>query len=343
MATSSFLIVQLHGARYGMELSAIIEIFSLPHLLPIAEAPLYVVGVVNLRGRVVPVIDLDQRLGRGLHHPTLPDVVVALRVEGHVFGVIVDEVIEVLDVDAGAMVPVPSYGEERGDRARLIGGIALNDGQIVPVIDLRTLLATSEGIVELESEEPESILALGELVFAPDADAAARSIFRERATALMASPVESVREEQRGLAMFRLGTEYFAVDLEIVQEFAAAPEITPVPCCPPQIVGQINLRGDIVTLVDIRAALEMSVPPPPTSAQALVIGVDELRAGVVVDDVYAVTSVPRSEVTSVPAAARSASREYLVGVVSYRNHMVSVLDLARMFSSGVFHVEEEII
>ena len=58
-----------------------------------------------------------------------------------------------------------------------------------------------------------------------------------------------------GLAVVELGDELFGVELAAVQEFCEIVQLTPIPCCPPHILGAISLRGDLVTLIDPRAAL----------------------------------------------------------------------------------------
>src|SRR6185436_21126644 len=96
-----------------------------------------------------------------------------------------------------------------------------------------------------------------ESAFFADATAEERAILRERALGLMPAGESQDRFHLMPLAVVSLNGEYFAVDLNLVREFGTIHHVTPVPCCPPHIVGQMNLRGDILTLVDIRGALRM--------------------------------------------------------------------------------------
>ncbi len=63
METTSFLIFRLRDSRYAVETSSVCEIVPLLEIIPLEETPAYVVGVINLRGRIVPVADLNLRFG----------------------------------------------------------------------------------------------------------------------------------------------------------------------------------------------------------------------------------------------------------------------------------------
>ena len=86
-----------------------------------------------------------------------------------------------------------------------------------------------------------------------------REILLERARSLASNLEERSASQHIPLAIVGLGGEYFGVELATVREFTDLQRITPVPCCPSFIVGDMNLRGDILTVVDIRQALQMPV------------------------------------------------------------------------------------
>ena len=89
-------------------------------------------------------------------------------------------------------------------------------------------------------------------LYCPNATPGERSIFRQRADNLR-QPLESlnVTSKLMTLAVIGFGNKYFGLDLELVQAFTDITDFTPIPCCPNYIVGNMNLRGEIVTLVDM--------------------------------------------------------------------------------------------
>ena len=90
------LVVELAGRNYGAPLQAVREVFTLGPLTPVPTAPAAVAGVANLRGQVVPVLDLMRLLDLGLHRLRLGDPVVLVEHEGTRVGLLVDRVVGLL-------------------------------------------------------------------------------------------------------------------------------------------------------------------------------------------------------------------------------------------------------
>lgn len=143
------------------------------------------------------------------------------------------------------------------------------------------------------------------------------------------------------LAVIGLNGEYFGLNLEVVGEFTNICKVTPIPCCPAHVVGNMNLRGEIVTLVDIRSVLNMPLSATSTASKAIVIRVDDLVAGVPVDEVFDVRYLRPSEVKPVPATLHFGDDEFLRGTAPYFEKMMSILDLPKILAKGGLVVNEE--
>ena len=109
-ATTQYLIVGLGREEYGMDILAVREIRGWTPVTRIPQAPSYVLGVLNLRGAIVPVLDLRLRFGLEREEYTHTTVTVIVTVAGRLFGVVVDGVSDVLDVAGDAVRPVPDMG-----------------------------------------------------------------------------------------------------------------------------------------------------------------------------------------------------------------------------------------
>lgn len=107
---SQYLTVNLANEEYGVDILAVREIRGWTPVTRIPQAPHYVLGVLNLRGAIVPVLDLRLRFGleREEYSPTTVTVIVT--VNGRLFGVVVDGVSDVLDVTSDRIRPVPDMG-----------------------------------------------------------------------------------------------------------------------------------------------------------------------------------------------------------------------------------------
>jgi purine-binding chemotaxis protein CheW len=126
-----------------------------------------------------------------------------------------------------------------------------------------------------------------------------------------------------------------------VREFTDIDKIVPIPCCPSYILGNLNLRGEIVTLVDLRHLLNLPLTDWGSNLKAMVVHLEDLVVGVAIEQVCDVTYVHSSQVMPVPAAIHSSKDEYLRGTVAYRDRMMSLLDLAKILTDGCLVVDEE--
>jgi purine-binding chemotaxis protein CheW len=125
----------------------------------------------------------------------------------------------------------------------------------------------------------------------------------------------------------------------VVREFSHLRRVTPIPCCPPHIAGNMNLRGDILTLVDIRGLL--NIPAGGSAAEVMVVESGELSIGVPVDKVLEVIYLQPADITHLTAAATDEKNEYCKGVVHYGDSMVSILDMQKILTKGGLEVEEQ--
>lgn len=92
MENKSYLVFSLDNLKYGIDALLVQEIFYLPELIPIVEAPNDIVGLLNLRGKIVPVMHLSLRLGNQLEQCYLTDSIIVLDYDGLQVGIIVSNV-----------------------------------------------------------------------------------------------------------------------------------------------------------------------------------------------------------------------------------------------------------
>jgi purine-binding chemotaxis protein CheW len=109
-AVTQYLTVNLGAEEYAIDILAVREIRGWTPVTRIPQAPSYVLGVLNLRGTIVPVLDLRLRFGLAREEYNATTVTVIITVAGRQFGVVVDGVSDVLDVEATSIKPVPDMG-----------------------------------------------------------------------------------------------------------------------------------------------------------------------------------------------------------------------------------------
>ena len=130
---------------------------------------------------------------------------------------------------------------------------------------------------------------------------------------------------------FGLGSEEFGIPLLTVKEVLAIPDITPVPQTPPHFLGIINLRGKVISIMDLRAKFGIKFS---TTEETTVIILDfgDYQLGVVVDRVDSVLSLNSDQISSKPHIESSKSTDYITGVYRQGQKLLLILDIAKALS-----------
>lgn len=143
---SQYLIFSLGGELFGVGTLRVREIIEWGSLTTVPMMPGYMRGVINLRGSVVPVIDLSARFGRGATEVSRRTCIVILEVQAEddtfVLGIIVDAVSAVRQIDRGLIEPPPTFGTRI--RSDFIDGMAKVNGGFVILLNLGMVLSINE-------------------------------------------------------------------------------------------------------------------------------------------------------------------------------------------------------
>ena len=341
MQPTPYLVFKSHDSLYAVRAAAIREILWLPELTPFEESPPYIAGVFNLRGKIIPVTDINIRFGHTPHRYNPKDVVIVVEMEDVLMGILVNEVREVKEISPTEIEGLPSYLQKRKPHHHFLEGEAKIGDNIIMLLDLNRVISPVEFTGEETAMKGAEPVLTRYPVFCPDATPEEMAIFRERAHNLKQQAADMESSKLIPLAVIGLSGEYFAVGLDFIHEFADVRNITPLPCCPKHIVGNMNLRGDILTIVDIRDVLKMSVRPLGSDAKVVVAEMQELVVGILAEEVLAVIHLRPSDITAVPLAVKSIDKEYLSGTAHYGERMLSILDLQKILTSERLVVNEE--
>ncbi|MBI4292334.1 MAG: purine-binding chemotaxis protein CheW [Betaproteobacteria bacterium] len=329
------------GARYALEATAVREVVWLPELSPIEELPPYVAGVFNLRGRVVPVMDLGMRFGRPRERYRLGDRIIVLESNEARVGIVVNELHDVLALPDSAIEPASSY-QGAGGVAQFVRGEAKLDDSLVMLLDIDALLqsAPAPELVPLEAipGTPASHEQQGSPAEQIDAEEA--RILRERSRALARAPDSEERAGAAAYAVVGLNGELFGLGADVVRRFSHLRNVAPIPCSPAHIVGNMNLRGDILTLADIRPVLGM--PIDSATSEVVVVHSGELLVGIPVSEVADVVYLAASDVSALPVASDSAGKDYCLGVATVEGRAISVLDVEKLLAAPELQVTQEL-
>lgn len=333
MTEQSYILFKLLDRLYGLPSDPIIEIFLIPMIDPVVAVRPDVVGVVNVRGDLYPVVDLSYQLGLGHHRLQVSDSLIVLRQGDRCSALIVSDVFDVvpLAVTVDRDQIWPGDAQAAAPNLALVAGMTHLDGQVITLLNPAALMASQP---TLEPEEAEGATEVARRRLFPDATDFDGDRLRERAENLRHRLDDSQTDQLSALAVVELQGEPLALPVELIREFTTVPAVTPIPCCPPHIIGNINLRGEILTLLDVHPLLQGQSSQTATWAHAVVVEVDDIVAGIVVNTVLDVMYVPPDGLKLMPiATTHYQDGAYLRGVVSYGDRPVRVLDVHRLLTN----------
>lgn len=151
-----YLTFALGEEAYGLEILKVQEIIGLLKVTSVPRTPDFVRGVVNLRGRVIPVIELRRKFGMEMKEDTERTCIIVVQIDGVqqqvTLGIIVDEVSEVLDIAEEQIEPPPSFGASVDTNFML--GMAKTEDKVVMLLDIGKVLSDKEVAVLDQAGEP---------------------------------------------------------------------------------------------------------------------------------------------------------------------------------------------
>jgi purine-binding chemotaxis protein CheW len=168
----------------------------------------------------------------------------------------------------------------------------------------------------------------------PAADAR-DDILRRRAESLAVEQVEQVQEELTGLLLFSLGEEWYGVRIAEVREIYNEYAITPIPCAPDYIVGVVNIRGEIVSVTDLRVMMGLrAAEARPGAQQAPVIVVRDatVSTALLVDAIGDIVDVATGTIEPPLALSDRAQADYISGTVYSGGRLVALVNLPRVLT-----------
>lgn len=128
--------------EFCIDVMSVREIRVWAPVTPVAQAPSYVCGVINLRGNVLPIIDFAARLGFPPAQPTTRHAILVVQIGGQTIGLLVEGVSEILTINEGLIQPTPDIASQAAKD--FVSGIVATEGRMISLISLGAILPPSD-------------------------------------------------------------------------------------------------------------------------------------------------------------------------------------------------------
>lgn len=149
----------------------------------------------------------------------------------------------------------------------------------------------------------------------------------------MSSVAHSESDTTLRWVTFHLGNEAYGINVMQVQEVLRVSEIAPVPGAPHYVLGIVNLRGNVVTVIDTRARLGLDPKEIDDASRIVIIEAEKQVVGILVDSVAEVIDLRMSEIETAPNVGNDESSKYIQGVASVDGELLIMVDLNKLLSS----------
>ncbi len=292
----------LDGVEFGLDIDRVQEITPRTDITPVPGAPSFVLGVVNLRGMIIPVLDSRLRFHLPPKPPTDKTRIIILGLAGQPTGLMVDSVAEVVKLDDFTLRDTPPL--VAGVRSEYLAGMVTTGDRLITLINLEKILDSAEfGHRE---------------VLAETSGGASTFMSQETAAELI--------EDELPFVTFTLGRESFGIDLKLVEEIIEIPTITKVPDAPPYVLGVICLRDQVLPLLDFIQLLQVEPAENPTAGDMVILlSFGAAKLGIVVDGIQEIIRIKEEEILPPPQTLSERESRDLEGVVVRSDRMVSLL------------------
>jgi len=297
---------------YAFRIEQVQEIIRYSKPTQVPDAPPYVQGVINLRQNVLPIIDLRVLLNLPQSEIDEFTKVIVLRAQGSLTGLVVDRIREVLRLEESQIMPPPSLTQQQ--EVKEVIGVIRKDEEMIMLLDPAFVI--SEQVSELAKEAGEEASA---------------------------TQVSTVEEEQ--YVVFKVGDEEYGVAIEKVREINRISSLTKIPRSPRFLEGLMNLRGEVIPVVDLRKRFELEVRQEKDSAARVIVSeINEKKTGFIVDSVEGVERIPKHSIMDVPdMLLEGESGRFITNVIRVDTRVILVLDIDKLLTTSEMRRMEKVV
>jgi len=281
-AELQFVSFEVAQQEYAIIIDDVQEIVQVPQdIVHVPHAKSHVLGVMTLRNRLLPLVSLRRMFGLPDRDADEESRIVVVSLAGASVGVVMDSVNQVLRVARSAVDRMPGLLAQDGSMSDIEEICRLEGGKrMVSIISVENMFRHSAMQAAINTVDTMTL---------------------EKNTDATQTRVNETSDEEEQLVVFRLGKEEFGVPIESVQEIVRLPEqMTKVPKAAAAVEGVINLRGAVLPVIDLRRRLGLAAVERSDRQRIVVLLIDNVRTGFIVDSVAEVLKVPRSAIEPAP-------------------------------------------
>lgn len=298
---------KLRHENYAIDINYVEEIIELPKITPVPEMEHLIDGIFHQRDRALPILQLHRRFHLKKEKITEDNPVLIVNEGGLVIGFIVDEITEVFRVFDDDIVTPPA--NLSGKSAEQLEGIIK-----IKKKDEETKVVMALNVSQILTDEEQDYL---------------RELHEELNDIEEESTENGMGSEIISILKFRVGNEIFCIRVPEINEITTMQKMVTIPRTPPFVNGVINLRGDVITILDLAKMFENEANEANEHTRIIIVEIDEQKAGFQVDQILGIDHVPYSLFEKPSGLIRGQYNQFIEGIGREpdKNEVIILMDV----------------
>lgn len=327
---NSYLYFNIGDSKYAVNVSNVVEIMKLPMLEYPQKLANNVVGLLNYNNFTINILDLRFYLNIKVLPYSLANQLLIVKTDEAIFGIIIDKVEDIITLDQ-SQVEYFQFADEK----KIIEFLYKLGGETVSVVNL----AVVEDILKYGIEQTDIDIAA---LLPRDDDSRYKLMQRNQALTekFQSSLITNVFAQDKFIS-FSLNANYYCINLRYVQEFIKHATVTSIPCDLDYVEGVITLRGDFVTIIDVKKFLSISNGSEhcetARNSNIIIIQASDFKIGFLVDEIYSIIDIPEDSINENPHHYLD---KYILSEIVLEDTLYTILDIKNILADERFYIEE---
>lgn len=343
-----FMTFSLAEKYYAAPAQSIVEVIKLPMLNSPESLPEHIVGIVNLRGNIINVLDIRRLLGIESKKYATDDCILVLKYNDVTLGLIVDSVNNVINISIDQITSTP-YGLDQ--QMNLIRNVAKTSEGLLAILNLETISKIVKhslddtprtSIEDFLSQDTSKAVSISSKF---KDDTKSIEVFNKRAAELQKEldlSIERKKASDQRFVTFLLNNEMYAISLQFIREFSKIINLATVPCVPEFYIGLSNLRGEFIPVVDIKGFLGISKTKITEKSKIIFAKTPKMQIGILVDEVFDIINVKTDRINK-PNLLQMDKVKYTAGeIILDSQKVINIFDLDKFTQDERLIIEEAI-
>lgn len=343
-----YMTFSLANKCYAAPAQSIVEVIKLPLLHIPENLPENIVGILNLRGTIINIVDVRSLLGIESNDYSTEDCILVLSHEQITYGLIVDSVNNVLNISSDQITSAP-YNIPGANI--VVSQIAKTQDGLLGILNLDFIRKIVPNKTELEPLQSLNLLKKNDVNKVDPffkKDQKSFDIFQRRANELQRElnlSIERERSQDKKFVTFLLNNEMYAISLQYIREFIKILKLSLVPCVPEFYIGLSNLRGEFIPVLDIKGFLGISKTEITEKTKIIFVRTPKMQLGIIVDEVFDIINVPSDKINKSGGLIHQQmdKNKYITGEIILDNKtVINIFEVEKFMQEERLIIEEAV-